>query len=152
MQLDPVSRRLIVSQVECRVESGYYPQTARQRPPNIFNFMINKEAVMDVGTYCDTLEKQLTGWKAKLYDVIRIVDKLSEKDKETVLPSKRGLHMIVEEIDGEVEQLRTACPEDWSLNRQNIDAKMAELQQNLKRLSAEIDGPLIPDSLSWVSD
>ena len=107
---------------------------------------------MDVGTYCDTLEKQLTGWKAKLYDVIRIVDKLSEKDKETVLPSKRGLHMIVEEIDSEVEQLRTACPEDWSLNRQSIDAKMAELQQNLKRLSAEIDGPLIPDSLSWVSD
>jgi hypothetical protein len=109
-----------------------------------------KEADMDVGAYCDTLEKQLTGWKAKLYDVLRIVDKLSERDKETVFPSIRGLHTIVEEIDGEVEQLRTACPADWSPNRQNIDAKMAELQQTLKKLSAEIGGPLIPDSLSWV--
>ena len=105
---------------------------------------------MDVGAYCDTLEKQLTGWKAKLYDVIRIVDTLSEKEKETVFPSIRGLHRIVEEIDGEVEQLRTACPADWSPNRKTIDAKMAELQQTLKKLSAEIDGPLIPDSLSWV--
>jgi hypothetical protein len=28
---------------------------------------------MDVSAYCDTLEKRLSGWKAKLYDVIRIV-------------------------------------------------------------------------------
>jgi hypothetical protein len=28
---------------------------------------------------------------------------------------------------------------------------MAGLQQTLKKLSAEIGGPLIPDSLSWVS-
>jgi len=106
---------------------------------------------MDVGAYCDTLEKQLTGWKAKLDDVIGVVDKLSAKDKETVLPSIRSLHAIVEEIDGEVEQLRTACPADWTPNRQTIDAKMAELRQTLKKLSAEVGGPLIPDSLSWVS-
>ena len=106
---------------------------------------------MDVGAYCDTLEKQLTGWKAKLDDVIRVVDKLSARDKETVLPSIRSLHAVVEEIDGEVEQLRTACPADWSPNRQAIDAKMAELRQTLKKLSAEVGGPLIPDSLSWVS-
>ena len=49
---------------------------------------------MDVSAYCDTLEKQLAGWKAKLYDVIRLVDKLSEGDKETVFPSIRGLHSI----------------------------------------------------------
>jgi len=119
--------------------------------PYILNFILQKEAGMDVGAYCDTLEKQLTGWKAKLDDVIRVVDKLSARDKETVFPSIRSLHAIVEEIDGEVEQLRTACPADWSPNRQTIDAKMAELQQTLKKLSAEVGGPLIPDSLSWVS-
>ena len=106
---------------------------------------------MDVSAYCDTLEKQLAGWKAKLYDVIRLVDKLSEGDKETVFPSIRGLHSIVDEIDSEVEQLRTACPADWSPNRQNIDDKMAELQQTLKNLSEDVGGPLISDSLAWVS-
>lgn len=107
---------------------------------------------MDVSAYCDTLEKQLSGWKAQLYDVIRIVDKLTDENKETVCPSIQGLHSIVDEIDSEVEQLRTACPADWSPNRQNLDTKMAELQQTLKNLSEDAGGPLIPDSLAWVSD
>jgi hypothetical protein len=107
---------------------------------------------MDVNDYCDTLEQQLSGWKAKIYDVIRIVDQLSSKNKETVYPSIRGLHTIVDEIDSEVEQLRTACPADWSPNRQNLDVKMAELQQTLKKLSENVGGPLIPESLAWVSD
>ena len=105
---------------------------------------------MDVSAYCDTLEEQLAGWKAKLYDVLRVVDNLSDENKETVYPSIRGLHSIVDEIDSEVEQLRSACPADWSPNRQNIDGKMAELQQTLKNLSENIGGPVIPDSLSWV--
>ncbi|MBW2441570.1 MAG: hypothetical protein JRH12_13920 [Deltaproteobacteria bacterium] len=107
---------------------------------------------MEVSAYCDTLEQQLSEWKAKLYDVIRIVDKLTDENKETVYPSIRGLHSIVDEIDSEVEQLRTACPADWSPNRQNLDAKMTELQQTLKSLSQDIGGPMIPDSLAWVSD
>jgi len=84
--------------------------------------------------------------------VIRTVDKLADENKETAYPSIRGLHAIVDEIDSEVEQLRTACPADWSPNRQNIDDKMAELQQTLKNLSEDVGGPLIPDSLAWVSD
>lgn len=107
---------------------------------------------MDVSDYCDTLEKQLSGWKARLYDVIRIVDKLADENKDTVYPTIQGLHSIVDEIDSEVDQLRTACPADWSPNRKNIDTKMAELQQTLKTLSEDVGGPLIPDSLAWVSD
>jgi nitrogenase molybdenum-iron protein alpha/beta subunit len=107
---------------------------------------------MDVKSYCDTLERQLTTWKAKIYDVIRVVDTLHAGEKEKVFPSIRTLHAIVEEIDGQLEQLITACPADWSPNRQTIDAKMAELQQTLKKLSEKVGGPLIPDSLSWVSE
>jgi hypothetical protein len=106
---------------------------------------------MDISAYCNTLEKQFADWKARLYDVIHIVDKLPEGEKETVYPSIRGLHSIVEEIDYEVELLRTACPADWSPNRQTIDDKVAELQQTLKKLSKNVGGPVIPDSLAWVS-
>ena len=55
-------------------------------------------------------------------------------------------------VDAEVEQLRTACPADWSPNRQNLDTKMAELQQTLKKISTDVGGPMIPDSLAWVSE
>jgi hypothetical protein len=110
-----------------------------------------KEADMDVKSYCDTLERQLSAWKAKIYDVIHVVDKLPDGDKEKVFPSIRDLHAIVEEIDTQLEQLMTACPADWSPNRQTVDEKMAELQQTLKALSEKVGGPLIPDTLSWVS-
>ena len=105
---------------------------------------------MDVTSYCDNLENQLTGWKAKIYDVIRTVNQLPANEMEAVFPSIRSLHAIVEEIDNEMEQLRSACPADWSPSRNIIDDKMSELQYTLKTLSEKVGGPLIPDSLLWV--
>ena len=107
---------------------------------------------MDVKSYCDALEQQLVAWKAKIYDVIHLVDKLPDGQKENIFPSIRSLHAIVEEIDAQLELLMSACPADWSPNRQTVDQKMAELQQTLKALSEKVGGPLIPDSLSWVSE
>jgi hypothetical protein len=107
---------------------------------------------MDVISYCNKLEKQLTEWKAKIYSVIHVVDKLPVREKEPVYPSIRSLHTIMDEIDNELEQLKSACPADWSPKRQTIEAKMSELQSTLKKLSEKVGGPLIPDSLSWVSE
>jgi hypothetical protein len=107
---------------------------------------------MDVSTYCDALGKQLVLWKAKIYDVIQMVDRLPANEKEAVFPSIRSLHAIVEEIDRELEQLKIACPADWSPNRNSLDGKMSELRITLKSLSEKVNGPLIPDSLSWVSE
>ena len=107
---------------------------------------------MDVTSYCNNLENQLTEWKAKIYDVIRAVNQLPSNETEAVIPSIRSLDAIVEEIDIEMEHLRSACPADWSPNRNVIDAKMSELQATLKTFSEKVDGPLIPDSLLWVSE
>jgi hypothetical protein len=107
---------------------------------------------MDVTSYCDTLEKQLVEWKATIYDVIQMVEKLPAHEKEAAFPSVRSLNTMVEEINRELEQLKTACPADWSPNRNTIDEKMSELRVTLKNLSERVGGPLIPDSLSWVSE
>ena len=72
---------------------------------------------MDATAYCDTLEKHLTGWKAKLYDVIRIVDHLPENDKETVFSSIRGLHAIVDQIDAEVERSLVDGSSESTINK-----------------------------------
>ena len=106
---------------------------------------------MDVNSYCNNLERQLTEWKAKIYSVINVVDQLPVQEKEAAYSSIRGLNTIVDEIDNELEQLKSACPADWSPNRRTIEGKMSELQSTLKKLSENVGGPLIPDSLSWVS-
>lgn len=106
---------------------------------------------MDVKSYCDALENQLTGWKSNINDVVVVVDQLPDSEKEKVFSSIRSLHAVVEEIDGQLDQLMTACPEDWSADRQTVDSKMSDLKQTLHNLSEQVGGPLIPDSLSWVS-
>ena len=106
---------------------------------------------MDVKSYCDALENQLTGWKSNINDVVVVVDQLPDSEKEKVFSSILSLHAVVEEIDGQLDQLMTACPEDWSADRQTVDSKMSDLKQTLHNLSEQVGGPLIPDSLSWVS-
>ncbi len=106
---------------------------------------------MDVKSYCEALESHLIGWKANINEVVTIVDKLPDNEKEKIFSSIRNLHTVVEEIDTQLEQLMTTCPADWSSNRQIIDSRMSELRQTLGNLSEQVNGPLIPDSLSWVS-
>ena len=107
---------------------------------------------MNIISYCDTLGRQLTEWKAKIYDVIVRVDALPANEKEALFSSIRNLNAIVAEINTELEQLKSACPEDWVPNRTTIDGRMSELRATLKNLSEKVGDPLIPDSLSWVSD
>ncbi len=106
---------------------------------------------MDLSTYCNTMENQLAGWKAKIYDVIRVVERLDAHQKEAAYPSLRGLQRMAVEIDDQLEQLKAACPAEWSASRRTLEAKMGELERILKTLSDRIQGSLIPDSLSWVS-
>ena len=44
---------------------------------------------MDVKSYCDSLTIELTGWKAKVYDIVRKLDKMSSGDKEKVVPGRK---------------------------------------------------------------
>jgi len=106
---------------------------------------------MDITSYCDMLESQLSAWKLKIREVIRLSDRLTAGEREAVTPSTRSLHAIVGEIDSQLALLKTACPVDWLPQRRAVDDKMRELQETLKKLSDRVHGPLIPDSLSWVS-
>ncbi len=107
---------------------------------------------MEVEAYCDRLERQLVAWKAKIYDAIRIVERLPEAEKEAAFSTIRNLNAIVDEIDAQRELLRSACPADWSPNRRTIDEKMGDLHATLKALADKYDAPLVPDSLAWVTE
>ena len=76
---------------------------------------------MDVQDYCKGLEMEMTAWKAKLYDVIRKVDKLGSAEKEKVLPNIEDLHIFLEEMTDRVNTLKTECPSDWSPIKKEIE-------------------------------
>ena len=76
---------------------------------------------MDVQDFCKGMEVEMTAWKAKLYDVMRKVDKLGSAEKEKVLPNIEDLHMFLEEMSDRVETLKTECPSDWSPVKKDIE-------------------------------
>ncbi|MCU0598975.1 MAG: hypothetical protein MUE70_06930 [Desulfobacterales bacterium] len=76
---------------------------------------------MKVKDYCGSMEIELTAWKAKLYDMIRKIDKLSSGDKEKMLGNIGDLHNIVTELEDRISELKNECPTEWSPQKKQID-------------------------------
>ena len=83
---------------------------------------------MNVQDFCKGMEVEMTAWKAKLYDVMRKVDKLGSAEKEKVLPNIEDLHMFLEEMSDRVETLKTECPSDWSPVKKDIEEGTTDMR------------------------
>ena len=82
---------------------------------------------MDLQDYCRNVHIEVTGWKAKIYDVMRKVDKLSSGDKTRILDQINDLHIIVEELGDRLTQLERECPSEWSPVKTEIQNKLQAL-------------------------
>ena len=84
---------------------------------------------MDVKTYCDGTLIELGSWKAKVYDVVRKLDKMASADKDKVVPLVNDLHIIIEEMGDRLERLRRECPTQWAPDRTELETKAAHLKK-----------------------
>ena len=82
---------------------------------------------MDLMDYCKGVEMELTTWKAKLYDLMRKVDKLGTAEKEKILANVEDLHMFVTEMSDRIDQLRNECPTEWSPEKRELEGKIEDL-------------------------
>jgi hypothetical protein len=76
---------------------------------------------MDTKDYCRSVEVELYGWKAKMYDMVRKVDKLRSTEKEKVVTRVEELHKYVSEMEHLIEQLQTECPVDFGPQKQQLE-------------------------------
>ena len=83
---------------------------------------------MDVTSYCNSLAIELTGWKAKVYDTTRKLDKMPSGDKEKVVPEVNELHMIIEELDDRIGRLKKECPIEWEPDRIELEGRTTQLK------------------------
>ncbi|MBS3757993.1 MAG: hypothetical protein KGY61_04970 [Desulfobacterales bacterium] len=104
---------------------------------------------MDAKSYCDTINHQLTGWKAAIYDSLLATRKLEGEDKKKVQPVIESLNKIVAELNQSLEQLRSECPADWSPQKKTIENKFEELKTTFEQLSDKMDS-IMPDTTAWV--
>ena len=102
---------------------------------------------MDVLDYCKGLENEMTAWKAKLYDVMRKIDKLGSAEKEKVLPNIEDLHIFLEEMTDRVETLKTECPSDWSPDKKEIEVGGVDMRSKYEE-TMEYIGKASPVSIA----
>lgn len=76
---------------------------------------------MDAENYCRSIEVELYGWKAKMYDMVRKVDKLRSSDKEKVLARVEELHNNIADMERLIKQLQTECPLEFGSEKKQLD-------------------------------
>jgi hypothetical protein len=98
---------------------------------------------MDVNSYCDSLWQDLTVWKAKIYDIVRALDKMPSGKKEKVASSVNVLHTVVDNIDSRIRKLERECPMDWGPEKVDLEKRFEELQAKCEIAWADVS----PDDL-----
>ena len=89
---------------------------------------------MDVKSYCDSVGSELTGWKAKLYDVIRRTENLESGNKENIEPMVAELKDMVDDLEERIAALARECPTEWGDDKSDIDGKMSQFTQKWKEV------------------
>ena len=93
---------------------------------------------MKLKDYCSTLSAELTGWKAKVYDILRRLDKVSSGDKAKVFDQVKDIHILLEELDDRIERLTRECPTEWSPDKIEIEQKLIKLKNKWEHLWSEM--------------
>jgi predicted nuclease with TOPRIM domain len=93
---------------------------------------------MDVKDFCQAMESEMTSWKAKLYDVIRKIDRLGTAEKEKMLMNIQDLNIFLDDMSNRVEQLRTECPSDWSPVKKELEQGTVDMRSKYEETMEEI--------------
>jgi hypothetical protein len=64
---------------------------------------------MNARNCCKTMEMELTAWKAIVYGISRKMQKASTDQTGEISPYIGDLHIMIEEMDERIEQIRASC-------------------------------------------
>ncbi len=87
---------------------------------------------MDIRAYCDSMYAELTGMKAKVYDILRVIERMPREERAKIRFQTDELQILVGDLSRRIDRLMQECPADWS------KAKM-EIEELKERLVEKID-------------
>ena len=86
---------------------------------------------------CKTMEMELTGWKAIVYDIARKMEKLPGGEKEKILPNIEDLHILIAEMDDRIDQIRENCKPETGMDDILTERKAFETTISKLRVNTE---------------
>jgi hypothetical protein len=87
---------------------------------------------MEIKDYCESMYNELTGMKARIYDVLRVIERMPREEQAKIRRQTDELHIMVGDLSRKIDQLLKECPADWS------KAKL-EIEEMKERLIEKID-------------
>jgi hypothetical protein len=101
---------------------------------------------MEQQEFCDMMGIELAGWKAKLYDIVRKIDKLGTGDRGQVLSNVQDMHMLVEDMESRIRQLEKECPTEWHPYKKALDEAHVDMRAKYEETMGHI-GKAAPVSI-----
>jgi tellurite resistance protein len=84
---------------------------------------------MDAKNYCRSIEVELYGWKAKMYDMVRKVGKLRRAEKDQIASQVEELHNHIADMERIIDQLQTECPLDFDPQKKQIEKTAEDMKK-----------------------
>ncbi|MBW2564382.1 MAG: hypothetical protein JRE29_10200 [Deltaproteobacteria bacterium] len=86
---------------------------------------------------CKTMEMELTGWKAVVYDIARKMEKLPGGEKEKITSNIEDLHILIAEMDDRIDEIRENCTPETGIDDIQTERKAFEAGISTLRVNTE---------------
>ena len=93
---------------------------------------------MEVKDYCRSIEVELYGWKAKMYDMVRKVDKLRGSEKQKITSQVDELHQHISDMERIIEQLQTECPVEFGPQKKQLEESSEGMKKKYEDAMAAV--------------
>jgi DNA-binding MarR family transcriptional regulator len=69
---------------------------------------------MEIREYCDSMYAELTGMKEKVYDILRVIERMPREERAKIRFQTDELQILVGDLSRRIDRLMQECPADWS--------------------------------------
>ena len=86
---------------------------------------------MDIRSYCDSMYAELTGMKAKVYDILRVIERMPQEERAKIRFQTDELQILVGDLSRRIDRLMQECPADWSKAKMEIEELKDQLAEKI---------------------
>ncbi len=86
---------------------------------------------MDTRDYCESMYAELTGMKARIYDILRVIDQMPVEARARIRPQTHELDILVGDLSRRIDRLMAECPADWSKAKMEIEELKEQIVEKI---------------------
>ena len=87
--------------------------------------------------YCEAKQAELIGLKARIYGILREIDRMNDEERESLSSAVSELYSLVDDYSDRLGRLKIERPANWIEAREQIEATRQELIERVDTFDRE---------------